>query len=238
MAGMDFSRYEWMTFDCYGTLIDWDAGILSVLGPMVRGHGRKLSDAGILELYAAIERVEEREYKTYRQVMEAVVAKMAARLAFTPTSAELRALPDALGGWAPFPDTVAALKKLKSRYKLGIISNTDDDLFARTARHLEVKFDAVTTAQMARSYKPSVNNFKLALERMGAAREKVLHVAQSLFHHIAPANELGIASVWVNRRSARGTAGPTSASGAVEGSAKPDWTVEDLRSLADLGVGS
>ncbi len=231
MTELDFSRFTWLTFDCYGTLIDWDAGILSTLRPILAAHGRNLSDAGILELFAAIERVEEAgEYRTYRQILEAVATKMAARLAFPITTQEVRALPDSLGDWPPFTDTVEALRKLKTRYKLAVISNTDDDLFARTATHLGVPFDAVITAQQARSYKPSLNNFRLALQRLGAAPEQVLHVAQSLHHDIEPANELVLKSVWVNRR------GRLGASGGPAGEAKPDLEVADMATLASLAV--
>lgn len=229
MAHPDFSQFSWLTFDCYGTLIDWDRGILSTVRPILAAHRRNLSDAGILELFAAIERAEEAgAYRTYRQILEAVMIKMAARLVIRISSEEVRSLPDSLGDWAPFPDTVAALRSLKQRYKLAVISNTDDDLFARTATHLEVPFDAVITAQQARSYKPSLNNFRLALERLAVPREKVLHVAQSLYHDIAPANELGIASVWVNRNERAG------ASGGAAGTAKPDLVVPDMASLAAM----
>jgi len=228
---LDFSRFTWLTFDCYGTLIDWDSGILSTLRPILATHGRNLSDAGILELFAAIERDEEAgEYRTYRQILETVSTKMAARLSFRITTQEVRSLPDSLGDWPPFPDTVEALRKLKTRYKLAVISNTDDDLFARTATHLEVPFDAVITAQQARSYKPSLNNFRLALQRLGADPEQVLHVAQSLRHDIEPANELELKSVWVNRR------GRPGASGGPAGSAQPDLVVPDMATLASLAV--
>ena len=227
---MDFSKISWLSFDCYGTLIDWDRGILSTLRPILSAHGRNLSDGGILELFAAIERVEEAgEYRPYRQILEAVMTKIAARLAFSVTSQEIRSLPDSLGEWQPFPDTVEALRRLKTRYKLAVISNTDDDLFARTAVHLQVPFDAVITAQQARSYKPSLNNFRLALERLGVAREQVLHVAQSLYHDIAPANELGIASVWVNRHGRQGASGGAA-------NAAPDLTIPDMATLASMAV--
>ena len=231
MSDFDFSPFSWLTFDCYGTLIDWDRGILSTLRPVLAAHGRNLSDAGILELFAAIERIEEAgEYRTYRQILEAVMTKIAARLVFRISSQEVRSLPDSLGDWAPFPDTVAALRQLKKRYKLAVISNTDDDLFARTAAHLEVPFDAVITAQQARSYKPSLNNFRVALDRLGSGQEQVLHVAQSLYHDVAPANELGIASVWVNRQ------GRPGASGGAAGTAKPDLVVADMATLAAMAV--
>ncbi len=229
MPDLDFSRFTWISFDCYGTLIDWDGGILSALRPILAAHGRKLSDAGILELFAAIERAEEAgEYRSYRQILEAVLTKMAARLAFRLSSAEARSLPDSLGDWPPFPDTVAALCRLKSRYKLAVISNTDDDLLARTAIHLQAPFDAVITAQQARTYKPSLNNFRLALERMQASPGQVLHVAQSLYHDVGPANRLGIASVWVTRHEHPG------ASGGAAGDARPDMIVPDLATLADM----
>ncbi len=226
---LDFSRFSWLTFDCYGTLIDWDSGILSTVRPILAAHGRNLSDGGILELFAALERVEEAgEYRTYRQILEAVMMKMAARLAFRISSEEIRSLPESLRDWPPFPDTVPALRQLKQRFKLAVISNTDDELFERTAVHLEVPFDAVITAQQARSYKPSPNNFRLALERLAVPRELVLHVAQSLYHDIAPANELGIASVWVTRGRHLG------ASGGVSAAAQPDLVVNDLKTLAQI----
>ncbi len=232
MPDLDLSRFSWLSFDCYGTLIDWDQGILSTLRPILAAHGRNLSDAGILELFAAIERVEEAgEYRTYRQILETVITKIAARLVFRISGEEVRSLPDALGDWAPFPDTVAALRQLKKRFRLAVISNTDDDLFARTAVHLEAPFDAVITAQQARSYKPSLNNFRLALERLGAGPEQVLHVAQSLYHDVAPANELGIACVWVNRH------GRPGASGGGTTIAKPDLVVADMATLAAMTVG-
>jgi 2-haloacid dehalogenase len=231
MPDFDFSRFSWLTFDCYGTLIDWDSGILSTVRPILAAHGRNLSDTGILELFAAIERAEEAgEYQTYRQVLEAVITKMAARLVFRISTEEVRSLPESLGDWPPFPDTVAALRKLKLRYKLAVISNTDDDLFARTAVHLEVPFDAVITAQQARSYKPSLNNFRLALARLAVPPGQVLHVAQSLYHDIGPANEMGIASVWVNRQ------GRAGASGGAAGLAKPDLMVPDMETLAALAA--
>ncbi|MGI9100860.1 MAG: haloacid dehalogenase type II [Terriglobales bacterium] len=233
MTSLNFSQFSWLTFDCYGTLIDWETGILAALRPVLSAHGRNLSDAGILELFAAIERAEEAgDYRPYRQILESVLSKMAARLVFSVNTDELRWFSTSVADWLPFPDTVPALRKLKSRYKLAIISNVDDDLFARTATRLEVPFDAVVTAQQARSYKPSHRNFELALERLGATRDQVLHVAESLFHDIAPANRLGIHSVWVNRRTRKG------ASGRPEGEAQPDLIVADLAEFEQLAPGS
>lgn len=230
MTTLDFTQFSWLTFDCYGTLIDWEPGILSVLRPMLIAHGRPLADDGILELYAALEAREEAgEYRPYRQILENVVQKLAARVGFSPSAQEMRALPDSVCNWQPFADTVDALRKLKTRYKLGIISNIDDELFAGTAPRLEVALDAVITAQQARSYKPSRNNFRLALERIGEPAARVLHVAQSLYHDVPPAKELGMGTVWVNRRAGKDGAGATPLS-----RAEPDLVVPDLATLVTL----
>jgi 2-haloacid dehalogenase len=133
-------------------------------------------------------------------------------------------LPESLKTWQPFPDTLPALRRLKSRYKLAIISNIDDDLFAASEKLLEVPFDHVVTAQQVGAYKPSLRNFEVALERMVIPRERLLHVAESLFHDVAPARRLGIASVWVNRRAAKGG---VAASGTAD--VQPDLTVTDLK---------
>ena len=128
--------------------------------------------------------------------------------------------------WKPFSDTVEALEALKERYKLAIISNVDDGLFALTACHLEVEFDWIITAEQVGTYKPSKNNFEIALERMGIQKGKLLHAAESLFHDIAPATELGISTVWVHRRTEKEGFGATPPAGA-----KPDLEVPDLKTL-------
>jgi 2-haloacid dehalogenase len=231
---LDFSEFECLTFDCYGTLIDWESGILGAIRPILEVHHRKLSDDGILELYAALESEEENgEYKKYRQVLQRVMWKMAARIVFPLTEGEFNALPDSMPLWPAFPDTVEALRRLKSKYKLAIISNTDDDLFAQTAKTLEVPFDFVITAEQAQSYKPSHNNFQLALERSGLPKKRVLHCGQSIYHDIIPTRELGIANVWVNRRAGKRGSGATR--GAME---KPDLEVPNLKTLADLATKS
>jgi len=227
---MDFSPFQCLTFDCYGTLIDWESGILGALRPILAAHRRNLSDNGILELYAAIEsELEAGPYMPYRQILELAVVKMGARLVFSPTVEEVRSLAESLKTWQPFPDTVAALRQLKTRHKLALISNTDDDLFAETARSLQVPFDHVITAQQARSYKPSANNFRLALERIGLPSNRILHVAQSLYHDILPAKELGLATVWVNRRASKKGAGATPPA-----HAQADLVVPDLAGLTAL----
>jgi 2-haloacid dehalogenase len=126
---------------------------------------------------------------------------------------------------------VAALQQLQKRYKLAVISNIDDDLFAETRRHLGIEFEGVITAQQARSYKPSVNNFQLALRTLGIPPERLLHAAQSIYHDVIPAQALGINTVWVNRRSARPGVGAVRAA-----TARPDLEVADVAALAALAV--
>ena len=230
---MDFSRFQVLTFDCYGTLIDWESGILGALRPLLAAHGKTLDDGAILALYSELEpAIQQESYRPYRQVLEEVVRALGQRLGFSPTDAEAESLPFSLRNWLPFPDTVAALHALKSRYRLGVISNIDDDLFAMTAQHLEVPFDFLVTAQQAGSYKPSTNNFKLALERIGLPAEKVLHCAESLYHDVAPARSLGLATVWVNRH-----VGKSRPSATRKADIRPDLEVTDLKTLAALALG-
>ncbi len=229
---LDFSQFECLTFDCYGTLIDWETGILSALKPLIAAHSRELSDDALLELYGKIEaQAESGEYRRYRDILRFVTQRIASRLSFALHDGEANLLPDSLRNWPAFPDTVEALRRLKSRYKLAIISNTDDDLFAETAKTLQVPFDFVITAEQAGSYKPSHRNFELALQRICLAKETILHCAQSLFHDIIPARELGIANVWVNRR-----AGKTGSGATHPANVTPDLTVTSLKELADIAL--
>jgi len=227
---LNFDQFRLLTFDCYGTLIDWESGIFSALRPILARHGKTISDSDLLRLYSEFEaEAEQGEFRPYRQVLESVVQRFGERLGFTPAEPEIRSLPDSLPNWLPFPDTVAALGRLKARYQLAIISNVDDDLFAASARRLEVIFDYVITAQQARAYKPSLQIFKLAQQRTGAVPSRWLHVGQSLYHDVVPAQSLGIKTVWVNRASPRPGAGA-----AKTASARPDLELPDLKSLAQL----
>ena len=225
----DFSRFRWLTFDCYGTLIDWESGIVGAIRPLLAAAGRTVSADGILELYASLEAREEAgPYRPYREILESVTRRMAARLVVPLADRQTTVLVDTIGTWPPFPDSVDALTRLKSRYKLAVISNIDDDLFAATAKLLGDPFDAVVTAQQARSYKPSANNFRLALERIGEPVERVLHCAQSLYHDIVPARELGFSTVWVDRRAGRHGQGATPSI-----PAEPNLRVTSMAALAE-----
>jgi 2-haloacid dehalogenase len=229
---LDFDAYRVLSFDCYGTLINWEAGILSSLRPMLANRDVRVSDDQLLEAYGEIEaQLEAGPWKAYRQILRECVAGLGLRFNFSPTASEMDALPSSLPFWPAFPDSVEALRRLKSRYRLAIISNTDDDLFAATARSLGVAFDHVITAEQVRTYKPSRNNFLRALEQINLPREQVLHVAQSIYHDVVPTRALGISSVWVNRRKGMVGSGAT-----LPAEGRPDLEVTDLKSLADLMV--
>ena len=231
---LDFTSFRVVTFDCYGTLIDWESGILSALCPILAARKKAITDCALLELYGELEaQAEQGPFRNYRQVLQSVVRGFGKHLAFTPTEEEIRSLPASLANWQPFSDTVAALHQLKQRYKLAILSNVDDDLFASTAPKLGVDFDHLITAQQARAYKPSIAVFKLAKERIGVAPGKWLHVGQSIYHDVVPAQSLGLATVWVNRPSRRAGIGAVKAAAAL-----PDLEISSLHALADLSSGA
>jgi 2-haloacid dehalogenase len=225
---LDFSRFEIITFDCYGTLINWEAGLIAALHRVLSAHGKKIEDAALLKLYGDFEHLcEQGEFHAYREVLESVVRRFGAQLGFSPTDEEARSLANSLASWKPWPDTVAALHQLKSRFRLAILSNVDDDLFAATLPQLGVGFDEIITAQQAQAYKPSLRIFELALARIKVPAHRVLHVGQSIYHDVTPAQALGLATVWVNRPSARPGVGAVKVA-----QGKPDLEVSSLAELA------
>jgi 2-haloacid dehalogenase len=230
---IDFSAFEAMTFDCYGTLVDWERGILEALRPALRAHGvREESDDALLQRFARLEStVESGSFRSYRDVLRAVSAGLGSALGFAPAPEEVEAFAGSVGEWPLFPDTVAALAALEGRYRLAIVSNVDDDLFSTTARRLGAHFDEVVTAQQVRAYKPARAHFDEVLLRLALPRERVVHVAQSLFHDVAPAKALGFTCVWVNRRAGRGGSGATAPA-----AAEPDLEVPDLATLVALAA--
>jgi 2-haloacid dehalogenase len=225
---LDFTRYEILTFDCYGTLINWEAGILAALHRILSAHGKTIDDSALLKLYGDFEqRAEAGKFQPYKEVLASVVRQFGSELKFTPSAAEAKSLADSLPAWKPWPDTVIALRQLKSRFRLAILSNIDDDLFAGTRPQLGVEFDEVITAQQAQAYKPSLKLFELALGRIHTPAHRLLHVGQSVYHDVVPAQALGLATVWVNRPSARPGVGAVKAA-----DANPDLTVTSLAELA------
>lgn len=228
---MNWRQFDWVSFDCYGTLIDWESGILGYMRPLLRARGCTAADSQILNLYSDLEPQEQADpYRSYREVLAGIMRGFAREFSFGITADEASGLADSIAHWKPFPDTVQGLRRLKSRYKLAILSNIDDDLFAATARHLEVPLDLVVTAQQVGSYKPSRRNFRILLDRVGTSSGKLLHAAESLYHDVAPAREFGITSVWVNRRQGK----PAAATRLAD--AKPDLEVSSIGELAQLAT--
>ena len=233
---LDLTRFDALTFDCYGTLIDWNTGVLGALRRILGDRAASTSDAELLSLYGRFEHEAEKPssagHKSYRDVLRDVVARYGEHFGFTPTHAQCDALPESIKDWPAFPDTADALRALKTRYRLAVLSNIDRDLFATTAPKLGVELDALVTAQDVGSYKPGRAHFDEGLRRLGLPRERVLHVAQSLFHDIKPARELGYSTVWVAR--AEGGAGASFNGAPGSPNAKPDLIVPDMQTLAEM----
>ena len=230
MSDIDFSSFDALTFDCYGTLIDWERGILNALQPVLAPHAVEADEGELLERYAEHEAaLEAGEYRPYREILALSLRGLCADLGVTPSENDVAEFSDSVGLWPAFPDSAAALRRLAERFRLGVITNCDDDLFARSNRRLGVDFDWIISAQTARSYKPSLNTFEVAFSTIDVPRESILHVAQSLYHDHVPAKQLGMSTVWINRRHDRSGFGATPAARAT-----PDVTVPDLRTFAGL----
>ena len=225
---LKFSDYRALTFDCYGTLMDWETGILTALHKVLAEHGKTAEDAYLLELYGKLEAdAESGPFRNYKQVLAEVVRGIGEELGFVPEAREADSLSASIAQWQPFEDTVPSLQRLKAKFHLAVISNIDDDLFATTRPKLKVEFDQVITAEQAGAYKPSLKPFQLAIQRLELDPKQILHVGQSLYHDTIPAQSLGMGTVWVNRVSRRPGVGAVKK---VE--ATPDLQVPDLQTLA------
>lgn len=219
-----FDDIRAISFDCYGTLIDWQTGIRRAMRPALADAQIFMDDGVLFQQFALLERRAERPpYKSYKQVLEQVAAGFFEE----PENADCTFLWKSLPDWPAFDETPDALAALKRRFKLAVVSNVDDDLFALSQTRLGVEFDTVVTAEQVRSYKPKVAHFRELLKRLEFKPEQVLHVAESRYHDIEPANKLGMPTVWVNR--ARGHA---SASG--EGAGEPMMIVGSLAELVTM----
>ena len=228
MTELDYGHYEALTFDCYGTLIDWEAGILAGLRRVLGPRGVEPADDELLETYAAFEAsAEAGPYRRYREILGDGLREVARRYEITPDEDEVAGFGGSVVDWPPFPDSAAALAALHERFGLGVITNCDDDLFAGSAARLGTSFDWVVTAQQAGAYKPDRRGFRLAFERLALPPDRILHVAQSLFHDHVPAKELGLATVWIDRRHDRPGFGATPPA-----EATPDATFPDMASFA------
>jgi 2-haloalkanoic acid dehalogenase type II len=213
--------FDIITFDCYGTLIDWESGIANAFLSAAQENGISLRRDDILRAYEHHEPIVEHEqYRAYRDVLALTALRVAESLGWPLENGAF--LPESLPRWTPFADTNHALERLRAAgYRLGILSNVDDDLLAETRRHFTVDFDLIITAQQVGSYKPAAGHFVAAKERIGSARW--LHAAQSNFHDIVPVNAMGIPTAWVNRRN------DTPLPGGI-----PTHDVRDMAGLADL----
>lgn len=211
-----------VTFDCYGTLIDWSVGLKqsfqAIFGDAFHRHEREWFDAYVEEEAG----LEAGAYQSYRTILAQCVERLAARFDLPLSPNQGDDLANSLLGWKPFADTNAALTRLAKRFRLGVLSNIDDDLFRGTARHFAVEFDFVVTATQVQSYKPAPGHFRRMLESEGPGTQ-VLHVAQSLYHDGAPAQELGLAFAWVNRYKQSNSTG-----------VRPTVETMDLQTLANI----
>ena len=232
MAALDFDRFDVLTFDCYGTVIDWEAGILAALRAPLGAHGIAESDDDVLAAFARHEaEIEAGPYRRYRDVLGEVLAAMVGHFGAEASAEERATFGGSVADWPAFPDSAAALAALHERFKLGVITNCDDDLFAASQRKLGVEFDYLVTAQQAKRYKPNPRGFELMFERVGLPPARILHVAQSLYHDHVPAKRLGLSTVWVNRRTGKPGSGATPPA-----EATPDLVVPDMATLATVAT--
>lgn len=210
-----------ITFDCYGTLIDWEAGIVNAFQAEAASEGVSLDAGSIIAAYMSHEpAVEAERYSSYRDVLGETARRVGAALGLKVAEERSGFLAESLGAWRPFHDTNPALERLARRFELGILSNIDDDLLRETLKHFTVKFNLIVTAQQVRSYKPGFSHFNEAIARTHGKR--LLHAAQSYFHDVVPASRLNIPVVWINRK------------GEGAGDVRPTFEVRDLAELADL----
>ena len=230
---MRFSDFRALTFDCYGTLIDWETGLFAALQGLITCAPRRRSRDEVLRDFALHEAEQEHFTPTmkYSQLLAVVYKRIAENWEAPAPWAECATFAASLRTWEPFSDTLAALRYLKSHYRLYVLSNVDNESFSFTARKLGVQFDGVITAEDIGSYKPSLRNFEYMLARLrsqGIEQGRILHVAQSLVHDHEPANELGLASCWINRQ--HGSAGAVG-----ESADRPryDFTFNGMGELAD-----
>ncbi len=226
---VDPNDFEVLTFDCYGTLIDWETGIAAALRA-AHPAGWPADEAELLERFAVHEAEAERgEYRPYREVLAHCIRGVADDLGVDIAEDAVRRFSESVGDWPAFPDSTEALRRLGRRFRLGVITNCDDDLFGASRERLGVRFDWVVTAEQARSYKPSPRSFQLALAMIPCPRERILHVAQSLYHDHVPAKALGLTTVWIDRRHDRHGFGATPPA-----EAQPDLAFPSLADFADF----
>lgn len=232
---MQLSDFDALSFDCYGTLIDWEAGILAVLQPWAQRGGLDADGERLLAAYSAAEARAEAEHpaELYPQILSRSFRSVGDALHAEVSDDDARALAESVPDWPAFPDSAEALQRLGERFRLIVLSNVDRHSFAGSQQRLGVEFTSVLTAEDIGSYKPSPRNFSALLsesERLGIGEGQLLHVAQSLFHDHVPAQRAGLPTVWINRRHDRPGWGATPAPAA---DVTPGWEFPSMAEFAD-----
>ena len=224
---IDLTKIKVLTFDCYGTLIDWETGIAGALSPLLAKHGVTIDSKTILQMYAKHELAERNKpYQSYRILLRNIVSSIFSEFDLKASDNEQDFLPQSIKSWPPFTDTVESLTFLQKKYKLGVISNIDNDLFEISNSKMQIPFSWIVTAEQAQSYKPNLAPFTLALETIPYPKENILHIAESNYHDIAPAKLLGIKTIWVRRQEI--------SNATLMSSVDPDMEVPDLGHLCTL----
>jgi 2-haloacid dehalogenase len=236
---LDLSQVKALSFDCYGTLIDWEAGLKDILNPWAAAFGLPQRDEALLESFGRHEAAVEAAQPAwlYRDILREVLRRIGREFGAPTPDEWSERLANSVGEWPPFPDTAESLLRLKERFKLCILSNVDHFSFARTLPKLKAEFDLIVTAEDVGSYKPSPRNFQALLDRLGGlgvAPDELLHVAQSLYHDHAPAKRLGLKTAWIDRR--RGLAG-SGATLVPTGTPAYDASFPSMRDFADWAWG-
>ncbi len=232
-AAMDLSAYDALTFDCYGTLIDWETGIAAALRPWAHRRGLIVDDDALVAHFAHHESAVQAAHPDalYTEVLANVLDHIGHELGVEVDAADRAEFGGSVSEWPAFDDSAGALAQLKRRYKLVVLSNIDRESFRPSNDTLGVEFDHIVTAQDVGSYKPALNHFHRGiadLAAMGVPRERILHVAQSLFHDHVPAKSLGLPTVWINRQ-----AGQDGATPPIETEVTPDMEFPTLQAFAD-----
>lgn len=230
---MKLSQFSTLTFDCYGTLIDWEAGIHQALQPLLRMTGKNFNEEDALTIFRSAEgpAQEKNPNMPYRELLAAVHREIAAQLGISATETMHQEFAQSIRNWPAFADSVDSLRYLKQHYRLVILSNVDNVGFEHSNRHLEVDFDDVFTAEDIGSYKPSRANFTYMLENLaskGVSKSNILHTAQSLYHDMVPATEIGLARCWIDRRAGQKGSGATPT---VNQKVEVDWRFVSLAEM-------
>ena len=243
---MEFADFDALSFDCYGTLIDWEAGLAAVLGPWARDQGLDLTDEALLTAYSAHEASAEGSHPAdpYPLILARSLRDLGHELGAQVTQADAERMATSVPAWPAFPDSAAALNALAQRYQLIILSNVDRASFAASNRQLQVTFTSILTAEDVGSYKPSPRNFDALLaeaDRLGIPRGRLLHVAQSLFHDHVPAKKIGLPTAWINRRHDRPGWGATPRPGwgatpRPAAGVTPDWEFPSMAAFAEAAA--